>query len=65
MATIDKMTVTVEAKVEVSDDTCLSCLKLVEIWLNNNRDKRIVGGFRDGVNSDVLPFKIEKRVNDG
>lgn len=62
MAKTDKITVDVEAKITVSDATCECCLKLIEMWLNDNPDKRIYGGTRMA-NGMIEPLKIYIRTD--
>ena len=41
MKEIDSLTVKIGCKIEVSDQTAENCLKLLEIWQNDNPDKFI------------------------
>ena len=41
MKGLDNLVVKVDCKVEVSDQTAEHCLKLLEIWQDNNPDKYI------------------------
>lgn len=60
MAKLDTLTVHVNVKMEIPEETVKGCLCIVEMWLNDNPDKCIAGGVRheDG---KVEPFKIEDR----
>lgn len=60
---IDALSIEVNAKLTIPDETVERCLKLVEMWLNDNPDKRIRGGFREE-DGRIMPFKIERRVDD-
>lgn len=57
---IDKLTVEVSTNMRVSDETVNRCLKLIQWWLNDNPDKRIVGGMRNA-NGKVEKLRIETR----
>ena len=57
---IDELTVEVSANIRVSDETVNLCLKLIQWWLNDNPDKRIVGGIRKP-NGKVEKLRIETR----
>jgi len=60
---IDTLELTVEAKLTISDQTIERCLKVVEMWLEDNPDKFISGGFR-GADGKTTPFRIERRADD-
>ena len=57
---IDKLTVEVNAEMRISDETVNRCLKLIQWWLNDNPDKKIVGGIRNP-NGKVEKLRIETR----
>lgn len=42
MPKVDELTVNVQAKVAVSDETAERCLRLLEIWQEDNPTKNIV-----------------------
>ena len=50
MGKYDSITVNVGCKIEVSDQTAEHCLKLLEIWQENNPDKYI----------DIMKAKTEE-----
>lgn len=50
----------VHTTLTVPDETVKRCLTLVEMWLNDNPDKRIVGGTRN-IDGTIDGFKIEDR----
>ena len=54
------ITVEVNAEMRISDETVNRCLKLIQWWLNDNPDKRIVGGIRNA-NGKVEKLRIETR----
>ena len=54
------ITVEVNAEMRISDETVNRCLKLIQWWLNDNPDKRIVGGIRRP-NGEMEDFRIETR----
>lgn len=43
MSTINELTIDVYANLTVSDDTAKRCLKLLEIWQEDNPDKYVEG----------------------
>ena len=55
MDSIGEVTINVDCKLNVTDDTAETCLKLVEIYLNNNDHLFIDKGKRDD-GSIVLQF---------
>lgn len=57
---IDEMTVEISANMRVGDETVNRCLKLIQWWLNDNPDKRIVGGIRNA-DGKVEKLRIETR----
>lgn len=57
---IDEINVEVKAEMRISDETVNGCLKLIQWWLNDNPDKRIVGGVRNA-NGKVEKLRIETR----
>lgn len=57
---IDEINVEVKAEMRISDETVNRCLKLIQWWLNDNPDKRIVGGMRNE-NGKVEKLRIETR----
>ena len=57
---IDEMTVEISANMRVNDEAVNRCLKLIEWWLNDNPDKRIVGGVRQP-NGKIEELRIETR----
>lgn len=57
---IDEINVEVNAEMRISDETVNRCLKLIQWWLNDNPDKRIVGGMRNE-NGKVENLRIETR----
>lgn len=59
----DALEIEVKAKLTIPDATIERCLKLVEMWLEDNPDKRISGGFRQK-NGKTMPFVIERRSDD-
>lgn len=63
MTKIDTFAVEVEAKLTIPDATIERCLRLVEMWLEDNPDKFISGGFR-GADGKTTPFRIERRSDD-
>lgn len=63
MTKIDTFAVEVEAKLTIPDQTIERCLKFVEMWLEDNPDKFISGGFR-GADGKIMPFVIERRSDD-
>jgi hypothetical protein len=54
---------TIEVTATIPDKTVERCLRLIEMWLADNPDKRISGGLRDA-DGKVMPFKIERRVSE-
>lgn len=56
----DKITVEVNAEMRVSDETVNRCLKLIQWWLNDNPDKRIVGGMRNA-DGKIDDLRMETR----
>lgn len=60
MARIEKVTVEVEAKIAITDETVERCLRLIEYWLNDNPDKAIHGGLR-GADGKIEGFTIVDR----
>lgn len=59
MAKIDELTFSVNVKLSVSDDTVETCLRLIEMWLNEDETRAIRGGARND-NGIVDPLKICK-----
>lgn len=59
---VTELAVEVKARLNIPDTTIERCLKLVEMWLEDNPDKRISGGYRSG--GKILPFRIERRDDD-
>ena len=57
---IDEITVEVNAEMRISEETVNRCLKLIQWWLNDNPDKRIVGCIRNA-NGKVEKLRIETR----
>lgn len=55
----DKLSIEIEAKLTISDETAETCLKLIEIWLNESPDRRVRGGLRHD-DGKVTPFQLEK-----
>ena len=60
MAKIGKATVEVEAKITITDETVERCLRLIEMWLNDNPNKAIHGGLR-GADGKIEGFTIVDR----
>ena len=60
---IDELHVQVNADMSVSEDTVKRCLKLIEWWLSDNPDKRIVGGYR-GPDDKIEELRIESRATE-
>lgn len=60
MATADKIGIEITARLTIPKETVEGCLKLIEMWLNDNPAMCIAGGARheDG---KVEPFKLERR----
>lgn len=57
----DELTVDVKAKLTVSDETAKRCLKLLEMWLDDNPDADIICDTtmqKDGI---THKFRIERR----
>lgn len=54
---IDEINVEVNAEVRISDETVNCCLKLIQIYLNDNPDKELFGGIRKG-NGKVEKLRI-------
>ena len=52
--------VEVNAEMRIIDETVNRCLKLIQWWLNDHPDKRIVGGMRNA-NGKVEKLRIETR----
>lgn len=59
MTKVDELTVSVNVGLSVSDETAQACLKLIELWLNDNPDKCIEGGLR-GADGKVEPLLIKR-----
>lgn len=57
---IDEINVEVNAEMRISDETVNRCLKLIQWWLDDNPDKKIVGGMRKP-NGKMEDFHIETR----
>lgn len=57
---IDEINVEVNAEMRISDETVNRCLKLIQWWLNDNPDKRIVGGMRNA-DGKVDDLRMETR----
>lgn len=57
---IDEINVKINAEMRISDDTVNRCLNLIQWWLNDNPDKRIVGGMRNA-DGKVDELRIETR----
>lgn len=49
-----------QINLDVADEVIELCLKLIEIWLNRNQGKRIVGGTWLE-NGKIEPLRIEDR----
>ena len=45
---MNEINVEVNAKMRISDETVNNCLKLIQIYLNDNPDKELLGGIRKG-----------------
>lgn len=54
-----EITVDVNARLSIPQETVERCLLLIEMYLNDNQDVRISGGVRDA-DGKVEPFKIER-----
>lgn len=52
-----------QINLDVADEAIELCLKLIEIWLNRNQGKRIVGGTRLE-NGKIEPLRIEDRKHE-
>ena len=50
--------ITIEVGVSISNETIELCLSIIEYWLNQNPNKRIVGGIR-GEDGRVHPLRID------
>ena len=61
MANLKDLTVTVNANLTVSDETAERCLRLLEMWQNDNPDKRIEGEWMAG----GVAFRIRSRETTG
>lgn len=59
MAKIDELTFSVNVKLSVSDDTVETCLRLIEMWLNEDVTRAIHGGVRND-DGRVDPLRICK-----
>lgn len=59
MAKIDELTFSVNVKLSVSDDTVETCLRLIEMWLNEDVTRSIRGGVRND-DGRVDPLRICK-----
>lgn len=59
----DALEIEVRAELTIPDETIERCLKIVEMWLDDNPDKFISGGYRDK-KGKTLPFRIERRSDD-
>ena len=59
MAKNDEITVAVSVKLSVSDDTVETCLRLIEMWLNEDVTRAIRGGVRND-DGRVDPLRICK-----
>ena len=57
---VDNLTIDVTARLTISDETAERCLRLLEMYLNDNQDVSISGGARHD-DGKVAPFKIERR----
>ena len=55
-----KLDFQIKVKTQVNQETVERCLKIIEWWLNDNIDKKIVGGIRNA-NGKVDAFRIETR----
>ena len=60
MAKISDVSITINAKISVSDETVEACLTLIEMWLNEDKTRAIRGGARQD-DGRVEPLKICKR----
>ncbi len=61
MAKIDDLTINVTPRITVSDETAERCLRLLEMWQNDNPDKRIQGEWMAG----GVAFRIRSRGTTG
>lgn len=52
-----------QINLDVADEVIELCLKLIEIWLNRNQGKRIVGGTLLE-NGKIEPLRIEDRKHE-
>lgn len=59
----NKFEIVGQINLDVADEVIELCLKLIEIWLNRNTGKRIVGGTRLD-NGKIEPLRIEDRKNE-
>lgn len=58
MANLKDLTVTVNANLTVTDETVERCLRLIEIWQEDNPNKTIQGEWIEGsrVRYGIIPF---------
>lgn len=61
MANLKDLTVTVNAKLTVSDETAERCMRLLEMWQSDNPDRKIEGEWMEHnrVEFRIVPFKTE------
>lgn len=49
----DELTIKVKAKLDVDEKTADACLKLVEIYLNNHAELRLIGEKRENGETEL------------
>lgn len=59
----NEITVNVSAKIDVSDETAARCLKLLEMWSDDNPDKTIEGERVATIDGIKTYYRIVDRVS--
>lgn len=59
----NEITVNVSAKIDVSDETAVRCLKLLEMWSDDNPNKMIEGERVATVDGIKTHYRIVDRVS--
>ena len=61
MANLSNLSVTVNAKVSVPDETAERCMRLLEMWMDDNPDKTIICERLDGEDRVLHQMSIVDR----
>lgn len=58
---LNKVKMDVDVGIHISDSTVEKCLRILEIWQNDNPDKMIIGTKEPGQDGEKTVFSIKSR----